>query len=202
MKYLKINFTILVCLTSSLAFSQISYGIKVGLNASKVTTDYLPYANSIKEETYKPGLNIGGFLDYYLTEDLSLSSELIYNQMGWKYKFETPVTPGFTVSGNGSVRYHYISIPILAKYHFEDFTIGGGFQPSYLVKYHDSIYTPSSGLSRFDSGIILDGNYKIMDKITLGVRYYRGIAKKFSNSPYAPERRNSAFSLNLMFQIN
>ncbi|MEO1254026.1 MAG: porin family protein [Bacteroidota bacterium] len=98
-------------------------------------------ANIGKEKLTANGLNVtsessvffmvGFFISEKFTDQFSIGSELLYSLDGGKYNLV-----GFGFSGGSFThRYHYISIPVLLKFHASDFfNISVGPQAGYLVK--------------------------------------------------------------------
>ncbi|MDA3892903.1 MAG: porin family protein [Salinivirgaceae bacterium] len=88
-----------VFLSRNIQAQNVNYGVQVGSNFAVQSDIGGIYDN----DEIKPGLNIGVFGSYSLTDKFSLQTEFSYDQKG---------------SGNEdfSNHYNYFSIPVLAKY--------------------------------------------------------------------------------------
>ncbi len=92
-------------------------GFNIGLNLATVTTPQSTYYyNSFQNNyTYKVGMNLGVSAEYYFSEKWSIKTKLIFDPKGWGNDY---------IQGqNGNditttVRMNYITIPLLADFHF------------------------------------------------------------------------------------
>lgn len=99
----------------SLTYAQqkgsVDFGVNVGFNNSYVSETY-----SNQNSDFINGLNAGIFVDSYFSNSWSLKVEANYDQKGWGN--------GFFTDGNGNTvdnvnfRLNYITIPVLASWHF------------------------------------------------------------------------------------
>lgn len=205
---IKLSILTLLSFLSIIASAQIKYGVKAGLNVSKIKTTSL-YPTSIQEQGFRAGLHIGGFFNYGISEDLSMGTELQYNQMGESFRIVIPTSGSVSDPLPGSrsdvqtFTLHYVSIPVIAKYNFDDFALSGGFQMSYLLKAKSSVTDNSSasGLNKLEYGILIDGEYHISNSIGVSARYYNGISN-ISKLNIAPERKNRSINLSLKYYLN
>ena len=118
------------------------FGIVAGLNVAypvgddmedliEYADDYIDDNGGDAEGGVKPryGIHAGGVFDYFLVDNLALSSGLIYSMKGFKIKQK--------IEGeeyNLSVQLNYIDIPIGVKYAIDGgFEISGGLLISFLA---------------------------------------------------------------------
>ena len=89
------------------AFAQISYGVKAGLNISKLTGD--------ADTDSRMAPYFGGFMNYEMSDKFSLQPELVVSMEGGKDE-ESETYEGKTYSYDATYKLTFLNIPILAKY--------------------------------------------------------------------------------------
>tara|TARA_R100001369_G_scaffold88600_1_gene125354 strand:+ start:242 stop:772 length:531 start_codon:yes stop_codon:yes gene_type:complete len=94
------------CFTTICMSQEIRYGVRGALNVSNL--DFDPDANF--ENKHRNGFAFGGFVDFGLTEDVSILTELQWSAEGGK---------------NESLRADYIQLPILIRLSISDRLILG-----------------------------------------------------------------------------
>ncbi|MEM9680453.1 MAG: porin family protein, partial [Bacteroidota bacterium] len=144
--------TALIILCLSFGFSQeTSYGVRIAYNISNL--DFEPDATF--ENKHRNGMAFAGFVDFGLTESISLLTELQYSAEGGK---EEPL------------RADYIQMPIQLRFSIaEDLKIGLGPQVS-LKTWEDK-----DGFSTFAFSGVGGLEYMITDEIFIDARYSYGI---------------------------
>lgn len=90
---------LIIGLTTNLEAQNFKYGVNAGTNFSVQSETGDLYNN----DDIKQGWHAGIYVNYYLTENLSLQAELNYDQKG-------------SENANISNTYEYLSVPILAKW--------------------------------------------------------------------------------------
>lgn len=88
------------------------YGITVGLNTAYVTD-----GNSGENTDATTGFNAGVSGDFYFSNRWSLKVKVLYDQKGWGNGFITNDNDGTEIDGV-DYKLNYISIPVLANWHF------------------------------------------------------------------------------------
>lgn len=174
-------FSCLILFTVHFTYAQ-SIGVRAGLNYSTFsgpleTNEKFGVAN---------GIHFGISYGYKFTNTFMLRTELLYNQMGSKQKFEGEnsyyliYTPKKTVYEKGrrildlEISNSYISLPFTAVYQLSrKFEIYGGLSPSFLIN------PTARGLVRFTSK---DHPSEIVFKQALDYRYYSDQPKGVSSS--------------------
>ena len=171
------------------SFGQYSAGVRFGMNLSTITGKYLQDDDSKKG--WVGGLVFGVVENYEFTDMISLDAELLFSTIGSKSKFNMDEGGERNLRVDGtddyaykfSERYHYLQLPLMAKFTFgEDFKyygiigpyfgyiIGGhykaeGYGEKYKgkIKYKevdnssDDIYLDPDYNRRFDFGLNLGG---------------------------------------------
>jgi len=112
------------------------------------------------------GIHLGGTVDYYLTEKVSLTGGLIFSQRGYtrmvKYAYNQtyPIDYKKSYENRTKVKLNYIDLPIMAKYFFTKyFYINAGFQFCFLAseKYIEK--------KEFNETELDNGEYKVVNII-------------------------------------
>jgi hypothetical protein len=99
------------CLTG---FSQekgkFEFGINAGYNLATVTS------GTQTNSSYRNGIAIGAFGDYFVADNWSIKAKFTYDQKGWDGGYIENLDNGQRYASN----YHldYLSIPVMASWHF------------------------------------------------------------------------------------
>lgn len=120
------NLFFILMLVSVCSFGQ-RMGLKAGVNIGKQKIS----AGSGSLTSDKTVLYMGGFfISGKLSDELSLGGEFIYSVDGGKYNLSA-----FGSTGLITQRFHYLSIPVIVKYHASEyFNLNAGLQAGYLFK--------------------------------------------------------------------
>lgn len=215
----KIVIFLLFVYISSNAQENVRFGLKAGLNISKLTISGVDVAPEINS---KAGFHAGAFLSIKLSEKFGLQPEVLYSNQGYKTRIED-VFEKRDIEGN----INYIAIPIMLKYYpAKKFNIEVGPQISFLlnhkalVKYsrNDISYDPAFNNSltaevdiedqtqSIEFGLNTGVSYQINKNVIGTARYNFGISNvnKKLISPYGEDKENDRnsvfqFSLNYLF---
>ena len=112
---------IAVLLFSALCgYGQVSWNVKAGMNASKVTN----YALSDEDSDMKPGYQFGAGMDYFFTKSWGIQSSLMVVSKGVKWSGDTYIgDPDYGIyhyqpnaSYNNTENRIYIEIPLMLAY--------------------------------------------------------------------------------------
>ena len=130
----RINSILLVLILAGSANAQMSFGPKLALNFSDLTS---------RDDSYKtnlvPGLTVGGFAHYLLNHKMALQGELLYSREGTKWEFEP-------TNQKGNIRTSQVRIPILFQYDVDkQFYVEAGPQAKLLL----TVYQKIKGEDRF-----------------------------------------------------
>lgn len=162
------------------------YGLSAGLNISS-------FSGSDKPDGFssKTGIHIGGFLWNYLSDKISIDTELYYAQMGAKFEISAPTIDNTTFTLTGKVKSDYIRLPILFDYHpTEEFSIAFGPELGFLLKNrveYDQIVNESTtsnpkNVQSLDTGLKLKVQYIFAKHYLASVGYYFGMTKVYKNT--------------------
>lgn len=159
MKALTLIFLSAICHLSS--FGQFSYGIKGGLNFSKLVIKEVPTTFAFEPETQTAtSFHIGFFGQVELAKKLNLISELQYSRRSIKSK-----------SGNVSAfqNINYLELPILTSFVIQSFSIDAGPMVSYRLSSTVDAYKD------FDFGLVGGVKFRMTKNFFLTLRYYYGM---------------------------
>ena len=207
---MKNSFLLAVLLFTSLTFAQnkpqtnvvskkVKYGLKLGLNISKLTD--FNTGNSISSRT---GLNIGGYLNYKFNNKLAFQPELLYTAQG-------VVEQGVSNGINLKLKYKldYLAIPLMLKFYpNKNFNIEIGPQFSYNVKNEleakgngqtlnfdlDDFYADNgidAKTNKFDLALNFGLGYELNNGINFAARYSYGLTKVLKGSEVTDLNGNS-----------
>ncbi|MEO9484218.1 MAG: porin family protein [Ekhidna sp.] len=165
------NLCFILMLVSFCAAGQ-RMGLKAGVNLGK--QKIISQGVTINSESSV--LYMGGFfISDKISDELSLGGELVYSVDGGKYNFT-----GLGFGGVITQRYHYLSIPVLLKYHASEyFNINAGLQAGYLFKAEEeSLGTTgdfTSDARKINVSVVFgaEANLRAFD---LGFRYILGLS--------------------------
>lgn len=117
MKKLGLALMGLLMISSTGAFAQMSFGVKAGLNFSNMTMKY--GGDKDKEAKFKPGLNVGAFADFELSDMLAVEAGMNVETKGFMYKNKDNKSKTTT-------NMVYVTVPVDAKLTFGDFYVLAG----------------------------------------------------------------------------
>ena len=143
---------VFLCFTTLSMSQDIRYGVRAGLNVSNL--DFDPDANF--ENKHRNGFAFGGFVDFGLTETVSVLTELQWSAEGGKAP---------------DLRADYIKLPILLRFAAsERFTLGAG--PQLALK----TWQDTDGFSTFTFSGVLGVEYMITDELFIDTRFTYGFS--------------------------
>lgn len=156
------------------AFCQdIKFGLAAGIDIANTHLTNKPDGNS-NNQVYYPILafNFNGYIGYKRAEDWGLSIEPGFIQKGGRQK-----------NSDDYIRFNlnYIQLPVSFDYYFADkFYVSIGPELSYLINARaksDDNYSDVTDLydRKFELAGLVGINYKIMDKLDIGLRYNHGL---------------------------
>ena len=103
----------LFLLVSTIGYSQKSFGVKAGLNVTRL---HVNEAHSYKVEN-RYGYHLGIWKEFTLSPKFSLQAELFYTLKGFKY-VDTLTSPliNTLIRNKGTIIYNYLTLPVLLGY--------------------------------------------------------------------------------------
>lgn len=190
----RIFLTVSLCaLFAAGAFAQgMSGGLKAGLNLSNFAGD------DVDGTDMRIAYHIGGFVNFGLTDALSLQPELLYNSIGAKADSE---------DGDVTFKMNYVSIPVSLIYSFGNFNIQAGPQISFLAsakaKASDGDFSGEVDMKEFFKGTDIGVNLGVgasFGKIQAALRYYLGVSD-IPDVEGDANWKNSNFQLSLGYKL-
>lgn len=163
-------------LSLGLAYADVHYGIRGGLNLSNRSTTA---ENPIVVPGDKTGFHAGLIMQYRTDSNFIVQPEILYTQKGYTYNF---ILVDHTISMD------YVEVPILLKY---DIKVAKGLniQPAvapyvgYAVIAKDNYKLINEiendiieDINRIDYGVELGADIQVIDRVVLGARYKIGLA--------------------------
>ncbi len=153
-------------------YGQVNYGIKFGMNYSKVTVDHnFPEIEVANYNGNKLGFHIGVMLKIPVNKKLSFSTEILYSDKGSSNDLGSDTS-------YYEFNLYYINMPIIANYNiYKSLYIQLGIEPGYLSSINDDDYyqkIAKSYYNSFDLGALIGIEYYIK-KIGIGLRYGQSI---------------------------
>lgn len=162
-----------------------SKGVKFGFNSSKFTGKDIPG----KGIAHIPGLTLGYFINYEVSSQFSLQSELLFT------------TKGSRINTVGDIYLYniftYMEIPILAKWNFttekkwRPYLLGGPFFDMKILAFNEVGFLED--FRRIDLGLILGAGIRF-NKTSLGMHYNHGFLN-FDQSDENIDLKNQTISV-------
>jgi hypothetical protein len=209
----KIIFSLTICLliaTVSSAQSDITYGIKGGLNYANLVYEFEDSNNDFLDFNAKVGFYAGGFINISLSDKFSLQPELLYSSQGAKLDidysqilvFDQNDPTFFENEEDVNVKQSKLLLPILLQYKIgSDFSLFLGPQITYTLNFETEVENGDElVVSRFqdDDKIGIDASarigYKASENMMIELGYFRGLTNQ--NSVKA-----SVFQLGLAYKL-
>ncbi|MBX2971354.1 MAG: PorT family protein [Cyclobacteriaceae bacterium] len=162
----KVVLSLVVLLISASAFAQLSGGAKAGLNLAN-------WGGDVEGTDMLTSFHVGGYVNFALSDAISLQPELLFNSVGAKIEDVSLVT-------------NYISIPVMLLYNVnENFNIQAGPQIGLLMsakaKFEGESEDIKDAFTGTDFGVNL-GLGANFGKLNATARYCLGLANVFEDS--------------------
>lgn len=173
----KLRLFLLLISFSSIARSQIHFGVKAGLNLTNIRSD------SSINTSYISNFNIGVLVSIPITKSLSLQPDLMYSGQGYGGKYKDT---------SFRVPYGYLVLPVLLKYSLSQGAFAEtGPQFGLLVK---KLWWLKSSEFSWVFGI----GYKMPMNLGFDVRYTLGITG-IGTQYFSPKSYNSVFQFDVFY---
>lgn len=172
--------------------SQIEFGIKGGLNYSSFADnndDDIP-----ADYKGKIGFHLGGFVEFEISEKISIRPELLYSQQSSDFTINgadlnifNPNDDIFITSINGEIKESLLLLPIIVEYSLsEKFNLEFGPQFGYSlnreVEFEDNPlgggFIRNDDEEKFELGVGLGVGYSLSDDLGISLRYNYGIIER------------------------
>lgn len=187
------------------SFSQISFGLKSGVNFSKIIDENTDYK-------IKTGFYIGGFTNIKLAEQFAFQPELLFSVQGAEAgNLETSALAGneiITVNYfDVKTRLLYINLPLMVKYYvLKDLNFECGPQIGFAVKNEITAKSEEFGVqtgnpdANVDLSINIGLEYRFYKGLGIQGRYNKGLNNINRESSWG--NKNSVISLGLSYLFN
>jgi len=205
MKKIVLLSSLLVFAASSL-LAQVTGGIKAGLNIANITAEYDGENETSEMFT---GFQIGGYLNYNLSDKLIFQPEVLYNKVGGK---QSEYDPDLQMDISAVFKFDYLSFPLNLRYNITDnFSLLAGPQIGLLVGAKTSIDFFGTSITvdtkdqfkSLDLGFNIGATYSIK-KFLLDARYILGlsnIAKFEDTDAQDVSFKNRVISLSVGYRV-
>jgi hypothetical protein len=216
---MKKNFLIILILLANISINaqttEMTFGLKSGINMSKYTPDVYVGNSRIVEYQGKIGFYIGGYSNIKISEKFRVQPELLFSNQGTKRVFEdisVSDSNGILIGISDieeTINESVISLPIILQYFVNNkFNLEGGIQLGYVMNRKQETTKDSFGLNqgnnsqnnntdydKFDLGLNIGLGYKILENVRINTRYFLGLIER--DNAIKP----SIFSLGIEYEI-
>lgn len=183
-------------LGSTALWAQWSFGVKGGLNASKMKWEAM-------DPKFKIGAQVGGFATYHLNEEWSLQTELLYALQGCRFEVWESLDEKDKITAKENL--HYLNIPILARFQFASglyFELGPqvGFLLGEYQKYKDERHRIED-TKPVDVALAGGVGYAFNEHLEWNFRYVHGFlpTRKYFTDDFKSMNRSMQLSLGYRF---
>jgi hypothetical protein len=151
-------------------FSQVTFGVKAGVNLSSASESYSENISS-RDLSMKPGFQIGMWSAIPLVNKLSLLPELVFAQEGYNWNDNI----------DRNIHLYYLNLNLLLSYRIiEKVSIEFGPQVSKIIKANYRVNGKANNYNNnysdgLDLALMLGGRLNISSKVGLGLRYIQGL---------------------------
>ncbi|MBR2195619.1 MAG: PorT family protein [Salinivirgaceae bacterium] len=207
----------LMIISSTSTFAQLSYGVKAGLNFSKMKMKV--DGEIVDDIKFNPGVNLGVYADYGFSDMLAIETGLTFEKKGFKMKNEE-TSYGVGVEMTSKFNIVYATIPVQARLNFGNFYamagpyVGIGLTGKHIVKVifddeteknDDSIEfgneAGKSDVKRFDFGFGIGAGYEITDNLGVRLGYDLGMANLQPGGDNNYSARNGSISISATYKF-
>ena len=195
----KLIVTIAALALSLGAFAQINFGVKVGGNLANISgmvgedsgLDWGDLAKVTPSQSMKLGLNAGVYAEYMVMPMLGVQVEANFSMQGVNTKVEsTSSLLGGASTTKQAWAANYVTVPILAKFHFGPIRAYVGPQLGFALGMNTTTETITGDntntqkdvvedYNSFDFSLALGAQYKITANIGVDARYNIGLTNVF-----------------------
>ena len=211
-KYVHITALIFLFFNSFVFGQSLFIGGNLGLNLSKL--DYKPDIISDGYDiNFRKGINAGLFLEYPITSQFIINTELNYSMRGAEHKSKGVYWP---VNNKFITKLDYIEIPITLQYRIPleiniKPKIFAGAEASFLLKARTEYYendilqkevNPKSPSDEYGILFGIGADYNLFaNKIIFEIRYYYGISNMYEIESSETTNKTISFNIGYAFLI-
>lgn len=186
MKQIFTLFVLLSMFSFATAQAQTKIGIRAGMNnatwkgdAAQTLNDLVSVTKGYVDTRGKAGFHVGGYVNFPLSEVISIEPGLYYSQKGYALKGDIEISKLNFLGANANleVQSHYIDLPLLIKITpVKGFQLFAGPQISYMVKNNMNFNAGVLGFSVINRNIDITDQFNNIDAALVG-----GAGYKFDN---------------------
>ena len=167
----------LILMTATPQAQDVRYGVKGGMSISNVDFEDAP----IITNEHRNGFVFGVFIEYGLTESLSLVPELQFSGEG---------------ANKEGFRNDYLNLPVILKYTLLD-RFGIGLGPQVGLK----VNKKEDGFKNFVFSGVGYLEFEITDEFAIDARYNYGLSNIFDDEDGFPEANNGVIQFGINYKI-
>ncbi len=201
----------LLMISSTGAFAQMSFGVKAGLNFSNMMIK--AGGEKIDDIKFKPGINVGAFADFELSDMLGVEAGLNVETKGFKMKEEFL---GNKIKATTNI--FYVTVPVDVKLTFGSFYVLAGPYVGVAAagksktksEYKDDTHKDSESLEfgddydktkRLDFGLGFGAGYEINDNIGVRAGYDLGLANVQGKGDKDNSTKNGSINVSVTYKF-
>ncbi|WP_207436269.1 porin family protein [Sabulibacter ruber] len=190
-------------------FAQAQEGIKLGIKAGGNFSNFS--GKDVGDESeYVFGFHAGAFVDYGISDMVSIRPELLYTLKGAKGEIDED-----DLNYTEKIRLHYLELPLLVRINTgaSGLFFEAGPTVSYLLTAKDNVEgeidgedvdestTVTDAFKKLDIGYAAGLGYQLGNGLGLGLRYVGGLSKiaEPDDDEESPKVNNSVFQLSLSY---
>jgi len=201
----RVAYILCACLVSLAANAQkVQFGVRGGLNISNESSHIYSLFHSNGQKS-KVGFNVGGVVNYKLSNKFDIEADLLYSMQGFKDVVYTLELEQNINNTNYSVTSHYLNVPISLKYYIaKGFYAECGPQFGFLLSKKDklegreTVNSYDSGNKTFDFAVLGGLGYRFSNDVFVDARYVHGFTN--TSEHYAGgKNKNIQISLGYLF---
>lgn len=214
----RLLFVLLGVVVSSIGvFAQAQFGVKAGLNFSNMS---VKVAGEIVDDIkFKPGISIGAFADFGLTDLFAIETGLTLENKGFKTEEEEKLY-GKKIEETTTMNVIYAIVPVQARLNFSNFYVlagpyfGIGLSGKIRVKTtydgetekdDDSIEfgndAEESDMKRMDVGLGLGAGCEIADNLGVRLGYDLGLSNLAPGGDSKNKMKNGSVNISATFKF-
>lgn len=211
MKKLGLALMGLLMISSTGAFAQMSFGVKAGVNFS--TMMFKAGGEKVDDIKFKPGLNVGAFADFELSDLLAVEAGLNVETKGFKIKEEI-----LDNKMKATTNIFYVSVPVDVKLTFGSFYVLAGpyvgiaatGKSKTKTEYKGDTHKDSNDLEfgddhgelkRLDLGLGLGAGYEINDNLGVRAGYDLGLSNIEGKGDKDNSTKNGSINVSVTYKF-
>ena len=206
----------LLMISSTGAFAQMSFGVKAGLNFSKMTLK--AGGDKVDDIKFKPGLAVGAFADFELSDLLAVEAGLNVETKGLLMK-DSEEFMGKKMKSKATTNLVYVTVPVDVKLTFGSFYVLAGpyvgvaatgkakskMEYDGETEKHDESLDlggdDDDDLKRLDLGLGIGAGYEINDNLGVRAGYDLGLSNLNPGGDSKNSAKNGSINLSVTYKF-